>query len=473
MVYNGLVEEQLINELGPENVITEISELLRYGNPDCIIRVFNQDQIKAVLRIANEFDVGIIPKSSRINFTEGTRTEEGGIILDMSGMKKIIKIVGGSDRYATIEPGVTFKELQEQLKKEGFQCMVPLGVPSSASVLSTYLERYPLLSGPLIILSEGWQVIFDMLVILADGTTVHTGSGEVIPTKPSIAHFGPAGPDWSRVFTGAQGTMGIITEMSIKIKHHPPLRKILLKSVDDFDELIDLFIAIKRIEIGKECLAISNLNMASILAENLSEMLELSQKLPSWTLVLGLSGWEDEEIAVFEEELEDIGIKFNTGAYEVITDVENINEIFKQEFFIPNKLINYRKYKTNCNVIPFYANNDLISDIKEVLIKTANEMGYPVEDLFGYMMPIEQARLVYCEAVLYHDDSEIDLKKINSDLYIKLCEEILNSGGVIDRPYGVLADIIYSRIPNYHEYLTIVKNMLDPNGILNPGKLLL
>jgi len=473
MVYDSLVKDQLVKVLREENVITEIAELLQYGNPDCIIKVSNQDQIKSVLKIANEFDIGIIPKSSKINFTEGTKTEEGGMILDMSSMKKIIKIQGGSDRYAIIEPGVTFKELQEQLLKEGLVCMAPIGVPSSSSVLSTYLERYPLLSGPIVILSEGSQVIFDMLVILADGSTVHTGSGEVIPSKPSIAHFGPAGPDWSRVFTGAQGTMGIVAEMTVKIKHEAPLQKILLKSVDDFDELIDLFIGIKRIEIGRECLAISNLNMASILAENLTEMMELSQKLPSWTLVLGLSGWEDKEIAVFEDELEDIGVKFNTGAYEVITDIENIEAIFKKEFKTPNKLLNYRKYKTNCNVIPFYSNNDVISDIKEVVTKTANDVGYPIEDLFGFMMPIEQARLIYCEVVLHHDDSEIELKKINSELYVKLCEEIINLGGIIDRPYGILADMIYSRTPKYHEYLMIVKNMLDPNGILNPGKLLL
>lgn len=473
MVYTKTAKEYLDTIVGPENVITDISELLQYGNPDCIVRVSSIDQIQQVLEVANEQGIGIIPKSSKFNFSEGTKTEEGGIILDMSGMKKIKKIVGGSDRYTTIEPGVTFNELQKELKKQGLRCMVPLGIPSSASVISTYLERYPLLTGPIIILSEGWQVIFDMLIILADGSTLHTGSGEVIPDKLSIAHFGPAGPDWSRVFTGAQGTMGLVAEMSVKLKHDPPLQKILLKSVDNYEDLLDLFIQIKRIEIGKECLAISGLNLAAILAENIEDMLDLNEKLPSWTLVLKLTGWEDEEIQVQEEELEELNIKFNTGAYTVITEVANIKEIFEKEFNLPNKLLNHRKYKTNCDVISFYANLDLITDINDSVIAIARDMGYPEEDLFGYMMPIEQSRVIYSEFTLYHDDSELELKNIITNLFLKICEEILNLGGVIDRPDGILANVIYSKIPQYHDYLGMIKNMLDPNNILNPGKLAL
>lgn len=473
MVYTKTAKEHLDTIVGSENVIIDISELLRYGNPDCIVKVININQIQQILEVANEQDIGIIPKSSKINFSEGTKTEEGGIILDMSNMKKIKTIVGGSDRYATIEPGVTFNELQEELKKQGLRCMVPLGIPSSASVISTYLERYPLLSGPIIILSEGWQVIFDMLIILADGSTLHTGSGEVIPDKLSIAHFGPAGPDWSRVFTAAQGTMGIVAEMSVKLKHDPPLQKILLKSIDNYEDLLELFMEIKRIEIGKECLAISGLNLAAILAENIEDMLDLNEKLPPWTLVLKLTGWENEEIQVQEEELEELNIKFNTGAYPVIAEVENIQDIFKNEFNLPNKLLNHRKYKTNCTIIPFYANLDIISDIVDSVIAIARDMGYPEEDLFGYMMPIEQARIIYSEFTLYYDDSELELKNMSTNLYLRISEEILNLGGIIDRPDGILANLIYSKIPQYHDYLGMLKNMLDPNNILNPGKLAL
>ena len=81
MVYTNAAKEYLDAIVGSENVMTDISELLRYGNPDCIVKVATIDQIQQILEVANEQDIGIIPKSSKINFTDGTKTEEGGIIL--------------------------------------------------------------------------------------------------------------------------------------------------------------------------------------------------------------------------------------------------------------------------------------------------------------------------------------------------------------------------------------------------------
>ena len=92
MAYNSIVKSQLTELLGEDKVITEISELLKYGNPDCLVKVLNVDQIKSILKIANENDIGVIPKSSKNSLTDGSKTEEGGIILDMSGMKSIKKI---------------------------------------------------------------------------------------------------------------------------------------------------------------------------------------------------------------------------------------------------------------------------------------------------------------------------------------------------------------------------------------------
>ncbi|MHC1590487.1 MAG: FAD-binding oxidoreductase, partial [Candidatus Helarchaeales archaeon] len=300
--------EELKKVVGPERVITDAGELINAGGPDYIVKANSIEEIQGILKIANDYVIPIIPRSSNIDYYGASKPEMGGILLDLRGMNKIKKIVGGCDRYATVEPGVTFAQLQEKLLEQGYKCMVPLGLPASASVLSAYLERTPLLSGPMIILSEGSQCIFDMKVVLADGSTLHTGSGEVIPEKLNIAHFGPAGPDWGRVFTGAQGTMGIVSEMSIKIKHVPPIQKILLKPYDDLTELLDDFMRIKRLEIGKECLGISALNMACLIAENKLEIDDILPDLPPWTLVLNITGWEEEEIQIYEAELQDLNI---------------------------------------------------------------------------------------------------------------------------------------------------------------------
>ena len=64
MVYTKAAREYLETIVGSENVITDISELLRYGNPDCIVKVSSIDHIQQVLEVANEQDIGIIPKGN-------------------------------------------------------------------------------------------------------------------------------------------------------------------------------------------------------------------------------------------------------------------------------------------------------------------------------------------------------------------------------------------------------------------------
>ncbi|MHA1146017.1 MAG: FAD-binding oxidoreductase [Candidatus Helarchaeota archaeon] len=465
--------EELKTIVGPERVITESGELLNAGNPDYIVKAKTVEEIQHVLKLANEKGIPVVPKSSSIDYFDAAKPEQGGILLDLREMNKIKQIVGGCDRYVTIEPGVTFIQLQNELKKQGYRCMVPLGLPGSASVLSSYLERTPLLSGPIIILSEGSQCIFDMKVVLADGSTLHTGSGEVIPTKLNLAHFGPAGPDWGRVFTGAQGTMGIVAEMSIKIKHIAPLQKILLKPFDDLAELIDVFFKIKRIEIGKECLAISALNMACLIAKQQSEIESILSKLPPWTLVLNLNGWEEEEIEIFEEELDGLNIQFSTGTYSILFDGVDLEKILLDEFFVPNRLVKYRAYKPSCKTIPFYTELDRLPEFFETMEDLALEHGYSSEEMYGFIMPIEQARTCYCELNFFSNPIDVDAHYKVQNLFQAASEMILTLGGVIDRPYGIWSDMIYSRSRNYHEFLKTVKKMLDPNHILNPGKLLL
>ena len=442
------------------------------GNPDLIVMASEKSQIIKLVKLANKKGISMIPKSSKIDYYDGSKPEFGGILLDMSDMKEIIKIYTGSSRCVTIEPGVTFEELQKQLNKKGFKCMVPLGLPCQASVTSSYLERVPLLSGPMILLSEGSQCIMDMEVVRGDGTTLHTGAGETVPTRPGISPNGPVGPDWTRTFTAAQGTMGIITEMTIKFKHIPDYQKILLKPYNNLESLLTDMTKVKRIEVGKECLGISNLNMASILAQNKEQIINLRKTLPKWTLVLNLTGWENEEIQILEQDLDDLNIKFSTGAFKTMTGIQDIEKIFLDEFNLPNKMIKFRGYKDNCLVIPFYARKSRIIEFNKEISKMVTKSGYAINDLYGYLMPIEQARIFYFEYTLYSSKKDIKNSNIIQNLFAEISEYIINQGGIIDRPYGIWSEMIYSKMPRYLELLKEAKQILDPNNIFNPGKIL-
>jgi glycolate oxidase len=125
------IVEALSGVVGNENVISDVETLKKYSSdtslmpsrmPDFVVRVLTREEVMAVIKIANENSIPVVPRSSGTG-TYGTGIPlEGGIILDLSGMKRIPR-VDTRNRWALFEAGVTFGELQEELDKLGMQTL--------------------------------------------------------------------------------------------------------------------------------------------------------------------------------------------------------------------------------------------------------------------------------------------------------------------------------------------------------------
>ena len=115
--------EAIAGVVGKENAITDSSTLKKYSSdtslmtsrmPDMVVKVKNTAQVQGVIKIANENNYPVVPRSSGTG-TYGTGIpKEGGLILDLSGMKRIPR-TDTRNRWALIEPGVTFGELKDEL----------------------------------------------------------------------------------------------------------------------------------------------------------------------------------------------------------------------------------------------------------------------------------------------------------------------------------------------------------------------
>ncbi len=440
--------------------------IFRKQLPDIIVTPESLEEIQKIVEIGNKYKIDIIPSSSTEKYYGATIPRSGGIIVDLRKMNKIIEIEV-DERYARIEPGVTFKQLQTELKNQGLRIMVPLGLPSSASVVSTYMERVPLLSGPKILLSEGWQCILNMQIVIPNGMTVNTGSASWCKDRPSFLPSGPvSGPDLSRIFSGAQGTLGIVTDLIIKAKYLPQIKRNVFISCDKIEEIADVIYQIQYFDKGREFLGISQKNLAAILTKNPDKMNTIRNKLPKWLIVIGIEADSEEKYEIDLADFTDFGAKYQT---ELKIEGYDLNEIFLEEFEIPERLNNFRKYKNKCLHIPFYVNLNEISNMNKIAEEISKKFNYPKEDLYGYMMPIEQAHTCYYDFTIHFDDSNKleEMKKF----FMELSEKILENGGVIDRPYGPWAKIIYSKNTAYYNYWRQVKKIVDPNDIMNPGQL--
>ncbi|TFF89151.1 MAG: FAD-binding oxidoreductase, partial [Promethearchaeota archaeon] len=149
-------KKKLFKIINQKNIISDKSVLSSFSRdkslekgtiPDYIVSPTTEDEIIRLLELANELNIPIVATSSNIGYYGETIPKKGGIILDLRKMDTIIEI-NSQDRYVWIEPGVTYEKLVPELKKHGLRISLPIGYSSSSSVLSTYIERAPLLTGP-------------------------------------------------------------------------------------------------------------------------------------------------------------------------------------------------------------------------------------------------------------------------------------------------------------------------------------
>ena len=471
------IMEELRDKIGSEKVLNE-ETLLEYFSsddslqssklPDLIITPQTITDIQETLAIANKYKIDIIPSSSTEKYYGATLPKNGGIIVDLRKMNRILEI-DPDERYVRIEAGVTYEQLQAELKKHGLRVMVPLGFPSSASAVSTYIERVPLLSGPKILLSEGWQCILNIQMVLPNGMIVNTGSASWCNDRPSFLPTGPvSGPDLSRVISGSQGTLGIVTDLVIKAKYFPQIKKCVFIPFETFNDIIDLIYQIQHFDKGREFLGICQKNLAMILADDGDDIESLRKQLPSWMIVIGLEADSEEKYQIDLADLQDFGAQFQT---ECNYNNKDLGELFLEEFEVPNRLNNFRKYRGKCLHIPFYVNLNEIPAFNQRAEDICQKYEYPIVDLYGYFMPIEQAHTCYYDFNVYYDpDNELEKSRMQ-ELFLELSENVIEHGGVIDRPYGPWAQMIFSRNRAYYDFWRKIKAMLDPNEIMNPSQL--
>ncbi len=120
------IVEALAGVVGSENVHTDIETLKSYScdtslmparMPDIVVRVMTRDEIMGVIKYANANSIPVVPRSSGTGTYGSGIPMEGGIILDLSGMKRIPR-VDTRNRWALLEAGVTFGELKDELDKQ-------------------------------------------------------------------------------------------------------------------------------------------------------------------------------------------------------------------------------------------------------------------------------------------------------------------------------------------------------------------
>jgi len=487
----GSKKARLAEIVGTENVYDDADMLQTYAVdqsfvegkvPDFVIFTETTEQIQQVVRTANETGTPLTPYSSGLNLHGAAIPQRGGIILNLSRMNRILS-VDEKNWFAIVEPGVTFEQLQNHLMDKGYRIMIPFGAPPNRSALTSYLERDPMLAGASF--EYGNNLIMDMEMVLPGGEVFRTGLWSA-GGEPGSA-MGPVRHLIYRLWTGAQGTLGIITKMGIQI--HPCIkeRKIFFLEFNELGDAVEPIQRIQRKEIGVECFLVNRLNLAALLSAeweipdgfpakptSSKSFEENRTTLSPWILVVCIHGsprHPEEKIAYEEAALKEVCAGFGLVPGEGITHAQGVLDVFQHELTHPWGILKKFNYRGTVHDLSFKAPLKSIVNMKSIVERTCSKVGYGFNEVGAYLLPLERGRAVHCEFDLHCNlDDDIEVKMIK-DAWRTASEALLAAGACFDRPYGAWADMVYQRSGTYTKKLRQVKEQMDPNNIMNPGKL--
>lgn len=492
MEFDGILKE-LKSIVGKDKVLTDEATLERYSKdescqpakrPDCVVLVKSTEEVQKVVKLANEHSLPVVPRSSPVGFHGSGIPEEGGIVIDMQGMNRVLR-VDTRNKWAMVEPGVTYGQLQKELKPHGFRAVTPLLPHPQKSVITSILEKPPHLTSKLHL----DEIILTMQLVFSSGNLFRTGSlavpmpslkPEEVPDKTHSDLCNALGPgiDWWRLLTGCEGTMGIVTAMNFKITPLPTQQKVCFLPFETIEELIEPAYLILRREIGNECFILNNHNLASILAEKEDEIGTLKEQLPAFCLVICMDAGEwypEEKIAYQENALNSICEQFyceiNTSLPPIAEADRKIRRMLSQPW--DDGVYWKFRYSGGCWDIPLLTPLDEAPAFIAIMEEVAADCGYPFEDVGIYLQPKQRGRVYHLEFNLPVDRSNVRESEKVKALIHEAAKRLLNSGAFMYRPYGSLAEMVYPRTGNYHSAIRKIKGILDPNNVMNPGKLAL
>lgn len=473
------MKKDLENIVGSEHVSDDYQLLEKYSNdysfvqarrPSFILFPQNADEVQRVVRYANKNLIAVIPRSSGVSFYGAGVPSQGGIIVDLSRMNRILKI-DPRNKFVTIEPGVTWGQLQKELEKHKMMVCNPLLPHPLKSVVTSSMEGEPIL----IPKTEYNETFLTAEIVLPNGEMYWSGTamGKGMATGTFPDSLYPGG----RLFLGLQGTMGIVTWANIKAEWLPSVEKILFMPLKKVEDAIEPTYRIQRRMIGRECFVLNNFNMAAILGKEFPDDFEkLRKKLPPFTLILSLAGLHrhpEEKILYEEAAVLEIASELHLDALPTMSDVpglgKRISEILRRPC-VDDVHWKFR-YKGSCNDIFFYTTLDRVTEFTSSIEALAEKYGYHRRNIGFYLQPIENGRACFCQyGFQSNPNNKEEIDQVRS-LYLEASERVVGMGGLFTNPYGPWANMVYRNTSTLTAVMKVVKNVLDPNNIMNPGKL--
>jgi glycolate oxidase len=455
---NSAVIEQL-EAIGADKVLSSPVDLIAYSFdgtfeqhlPDVVVLPETNEEVSAVVRIASQHDVPVVPRGMSSGLAGGSIPVRGGIVLSLTRMNRILEI-DEENMTATVQAGVVTANLQAEVEKLGL--FYP---PDPASVKqSTIGGNVACNAGGPRCLKYGvtGNYVLGLTVVLADGRVVQTG-GKAIKYV--------TGFNMNQFFVGSEGALGVITEVILRLICKPPYARTALVH---FPTLADASRSVQAVLTrGLVPAAMELLDETAI--ECIEEAMQLGLPLDVEALLVVESDGADEESVCREiDAIADICLETGASRVDVARDEEERAELWRARRSISPSLARKAPNKLGEDItVPRSAIPEAVRRIKAISAK----YGLPIV-VFGHagdgnLHP----------NILFDRRDPAQWEKVEQ-IVGEIFQVALALGGTLSGEHGIgTFKLPYMREALGPASINIqwrVKQALDPQNILNPGKVL-
>ncbi|MBN1314273.1 MAG: FAD-binding protein [Anaerolineales bacterium] len=459
MPIDPIIKKQLEEIVGKKYVLESQEDLLCYSfdgtfaefMPDLVVEPKSTQEVSDIMKLVNENRIPVIARGMGSGLAAGTIPFGGGIVLPLNRMNRILEI-DPENMVATVEAGVITLDLQNEVEKQNlFYPPDP-----SSNKHSTIGGNIACNAGGPRCLKYGvtGDYVMGLTVVLADGRVIKTG-GKTIKNV--------TGYDFSQLFTGSEGTLGIITEAMLKLVAKP---RYVRTSVAEFDRVEDASQTVNAILLAGITPATMELmdNTAIVCIE---EAMHLGLPVEKDAIIIIESdGFEDD---VVQREIEAIArICRENGATEVKVAKSEAEraELWRARRTVSPSLARRAPNKLGEDIsVPRSQIPEAVKRLKEI----SKKYGLPIV-IFGHAGDGNLHPNVLFDK---RDPDQWDrVHKMVGEIFAAAVE----LGGTLSGEHGVgtlKLPYLQSAVGDVSiDVQQSIKRALDPHGILNPGKAL-
>ena len=454
--------EKLVEIVGDDWLKTDPADLETYGkdwtkaypaNPIAIVLPKDTDEVVALVQLANLHEVALVPSGGRTGLSGGAVAANGELVVAFDRMNKILEF-NPADRQVVCEPGVVTQQLQQFAEQEGL--FYPVDFASSGSSQ---------LGGNVSTNAGGIKVIrYGMTREWVKGLKVVTGSGELLDLNRGLSK-NATGYDFRHLFTGAEGTLGFIVELTLALTSMPKDPTVLVLGAEGMEPIMQV---LQKFQGELNLTAFEFFSEKAL--KHVIEEKQLQRPFETESEFYALIEFEhqseqdiDTAMHLFETCLEEGWIVDGT----ISQNSTQANNLWRLREDISETISTFTPYKNDISV--------KVSKVPEFLqeVDSLVTSAYPDFEIiwFGHI-----------------GDGNVHLnilkpESLAAEAFFEKCAKVSNlvfeivekHGGSISAEHGVgllkKPFLHYSRSPAEMAYMKAIKKIFDPNNIMNPGKL--